>query len=103
MVHGQKFLSNYQEYRLFQITESSNSLSSSAVKIYNKSDFTDSGYHLSWGHSSKITEFLESAQRYLSEKKGRTPRSCKMHLPPSMTAISSWLISSWPSFWYDVP
>lgn len=33
---------------------------------------------------------------YLSERKGRTPRSCKMHLPPSITASSSWLISSLP-------
>lgn len=35
---------------------------------------------------------------YLSERKGRTPRSCKMHLPPSITASSSWLISSFPNF-----
>src|SRR5699024_9589279 len=34
----------------------------------------------------------------LVDKNGRTPRSCKMHLPPSMTASSSWLISSFPSF-----
>ncbi len=32
----------------------------------------------------------------LSEKNGRTPRTCKMHLPPSMTAISSCVISSLP-------
>ncbi len=30
----------------------------------------------------------------LSLKKGRAPRTCKIHLPPSMTDISSWLISS---------
>ena len=30
----------------------------------------------------------------LSLKKGRVPLTCKIHLPPSMTAISSWLISS---------
>ncbi len=34
----------------------------------------------------------------LVREKGRTPRSCRMHLPPSITAISSWLISSFPSF-----
>ena len=34
----------------------------------------------------------------LSEKNGRTPRTCKMHLPPSMTAISSCVISSLPHF-----
>ena len=34
----------------------------------------------------------------LSLKNGRTPRSCRMHLPPSSTASSSRLISSWPSF-----
>ena len=33
---------------------------------------------------------------YLSERNGRTPRNCKMHLPPSITASSSWLISSLP-------
>ena len=32
----------------------------------------------------------------LSLKKGRAPLTCKIHLPPSMTAISSWLISSLP-------
>ena len=32
----------------------------------------------------------------LSEKNGRTPRSCKIHFPPSMTAISSCVISSLP-------
>lgn len=36
---------------------------------------------------------------YLSLKKGRTPRSCRMHLPPSMTASSSLLIRSLPVFW----
>ena len=35
---------------------------------------------------------------YLSERNGRTPRNCKMHLPPSITASSSWLISSFPNF-----
>ena len=35
----------------------------------------------------------------LSLKKGRAPRTCKIHLPPSMTDISSWLISSLPNFW----
>lgn len=33
---------------------------------------------------------------YLSERKGRTPRSWRIHLPPSITASSSWLISSLP-------
>ena len=32
----------------------------------------------------------------LSEKNGRTPRTCKIHLPPSITAISSCVISSLP-------
>src|SRR5699024_11732673 len=40
---------------------------------------------------------------YLSERKGRTPRSCRMHLPPSITASSSRLMSSCPVFWYEVP
>ena len=35
---------------------------------------------------------------YLSERKGRTPRSWRIHLPPSITASSSWLISSFPNF-----
>ena len=30
----------------------------------------------------------------LLEKNGLTPLSCMMHFPPSMTAISSWLINS---------
>ena len=33
---------------------------------------------------------------YLSERKGRTPRSWRMHLFPSIVASSSWLISSLP-------
>ena len=35
---------------------------------------------------------------YLSEKNGRTPRSCKIHFPPSITAISSSVISCLPNF-----
>ena len=35
---------------------------------------------------------------YFSEKNGRTPRSCKIHFPPSMTAISSSVISCFPNF-----
>ena len=31
---------------------------------------------------------------YFSLKNGLTPRTCKIHLPPSIVAISSWLISS---------
>lgn len=31
---------------------------------------------------------------YLSDRKGRTPRSMKIHLPPSITANSSWVINS---------
>ena len=33
-----------------------------------------------------------------SEKNGLTPRSCKMHLPPSMIAISSSDINAFPNF-----
>lgn len=33
---------------------------------------------------------------YLSDKNGRTPRSWRIHFPPSITASSSWLISSLP-------
>ena len=43
-----------------------------------------------------LTFQLENGQSYLSERNGRTPRNCKMHLPPSITASSSWLISSLP-------
>ncbi|GFI48175.1 hypothetical protein IMSAGC019_03502 [Lachnospiraceae bacterium] len=32
----------------------------------------------------------------LSEKYGRTPRTCKLHLPPSITAISTCVISTLP-------
>ena len=39
----------------------------------------------------------------LSERKGRTPRSCKIHLPPSSTASSSRLNNSCPIFWNVVP
>ena len=35
---------------------------------------------------------------YLLLKNGRTPRSCKIHFSPSMTASSSLLISSFPVF-----
>ena len=38
---------------------------------------------------------------YLSERNGRTPRNCKMHLPPSITASSSWLISSFATMSSD--
>jgi len=31
---------------------------------------------------------------YLDDRNGRTPRSCKMHFPPSSTANSSMLINS---------
>ena len=52
--------------------------------------------------------FLSASERYLyrgclvmsyfSLKNGLTPRTCKIHLPPSIVAISSWLISSFPNF-----
>ena len=35
---------------------------------------------------------------YLSERNGRTPLSCRMHLLPDITASSSFVISSFPSF-----
>lgn len=35
----------------------------------------------------------------LSLRNGRTPRSCRIHLLPSMTESSSRLISSLPVFW----
>ena len=35
---------------------------------------------------------------FLSDKKGLTPLSWYIHLPPSITVISSWLISSLPVF-----
>ena len=35
---------------------------------------------------------------YLSERNGRTPRSMKIHLPPSITANSSCVINSFPNF-----
>lgn len=63
-IHGQKFISGLQTYHLFQVTARPNYLPPSAINIYNKSDFNDSAYHLSWGHSPQIVEFLETAQRY---------------------------------------
>ena len=36
---------------------------------------------------------------YLSDRNGLTPRSWRMHLPPSSTASSSTLASSWPVRW----
>lgn len=36
---------------------------------------------------------------YLLLRNGRTPRSCKIHLFPSITASSSRLINSFPVFW----
>lgn len=62
-IHGQRFASGPQTYHLFQVTACSNDLPSAAVRLYNKSDFSDSDCRLSWGHSSKIVDFLETAQR----------------------------------------
>lgn len=62
-IHSQQFAFGSETYHLFQIAAHSNFLPSTAVHIYNKSDFSDSDYHLSWGHSPKIAEFLETAQR----------------------------------------
>lgn len=36
---------------------------------------------------------------YLSDRNGLTPRSWRMHLPPSSTASSSTLANSWPVRW----
>jgi len=36
-------------------------------------------------------------------KKGRSPRICRIHFPPSITASSSIVISSRPSFWKFCP
>ena len=45
-----------------------------------------------------IIKLLCFVMSYLSEKNGRTPLSCKIHFPPSMTAISSSVISCLPNF-----
>lgn len=63
-IHGQVFSSGGQSYRMFQVAARPNYLPPSAMEIYNKSDFSDAAYHLSWGHSSQIEEFLETAHRY---------------------------------------
>lgn len=63
-IHGKKIISNSQTYHIFQVLKNSNYIPPSAINIYNKSDFNDSAYHLSWGHSPKISEFLDTAQRY---------------------------------------
>lgn len=44
-------------------------------------------------------QFFRVMSTEYSLKNGLTPRTCKIHLPPSIVAISSWLISSFPSFW----
>ena len=36
---------------------------------------------------------------YFLDRKGRTPRTCSRHFPPSITASSSMDIRSLPSFW----
>ena len=69
------------------------------------SGFTMAGLRFMYRSTSK-TFLLSASDRYLylgcfvisnlSLKNGRTPRSCKIHLPPSMTAISSWVINSLP-------
>ena len=37
----------------------------------------------------------------MSERNGRTPRSMKIHLPPSITANSSWVINSFPKVTFE--
>ena len=46
----------------------------------------------------EVFDYYEVDEADLQEKNGRTPRSCKIHFPPSMTAISSSLISCLPNF-----
>ncbi len=62
-IHGQRILSNGQDHHLFQITPRENYRPSNAVNIYSKGDFNDPVYHLFWGHSPQILEFLETARR----------------------------------------
>lgn len=62
-VHGRQLASNSQTYHLFQISTQRSSPLSGAINTYNKSDFSDSSCHLSWGHGPHISEFLSTAQR----------------------------------------
>ena len=58
---------------------------------------TNEGFFLSKSDSSLYR--LCFVMSNLSLKNGLTPRSCRMHLLPSMTESSSRLISSLPVFW----
>ena len=63
-------------------------------------DTLDAGTHMLIIGLVEEAEVLNTAAPmtyayYHRVKNGLTPRTCKIHLPPSIVAISSWLISSY--------
>lgn len=62
-VHGRRLVSGGQTYQLFQVAARAGCPASGAVSIYNRGDFSDGSCHLFWGHSPRISEFLDVARR----------------------------------------
>jgi transcriptional regulator with PAS, ATPase and Fis domain len=63
-VCGQALLINQQQYGLFYIVKDTKLLMAKSIATYNKSDFNDLDYNISWGHGEKITRFINAAEQY---------------------------------------